>query len=52
MKQKMVRVPLKVFEELLEEVGILRNPEIMKAIAESDEAKANSVKTWDLNSHL
>ena len=47
----MVQIPKKDYEELLEEVGILRNPKMMEAIKESDEAKKDGVKTWDLNTH-
>jgi len=35
----------------LEEVGILRNPEIMDAIKENEEAKRKGVKPWKLNRH-
>lgn len=48
MKQEMIQVPKKEYEALLEEVGILRNPEMMAAIKESDEAKKKGVKTWEL----
>ena len=45
MKQEMVQIPKKEYEELLEEVGILRNKEMTEAIKESDEAKKKGVKT-------
>lgn len=48
MVQELIQIPKKVYEELLEEVGILRNPEMMVAIKESDEAKKKGVKTWEL----
>ncbi|MBI2653894.1 hypothetical protein HYX02_03720 [Candidatus Woesearchaeota archaeon] len=48
MKQEMVQITRKEYEELLEEIGILRNEEMMKAIKESDEAKKKGVKTWEL----
>jgi len=48
MTQEMIQIPKKDYEELLEEVGILRNPEMMEAIKESDEAKKKGVKTWKL----
>ncbi len=48
MKQDMVTIPKKEYEELLEEIGILRNPEMIEAIKESDEAKKKGVKTWEL----
>lgn len=48
MKQEMVQIPKKEYEELLEEVGIVRNAEIMAAIKESDDAKKKGVKTWEL----
>ncbi|MBI2144883.1 hypothetical protein HYU18_01015 [Candidatus Woesearchaeota archaeon] len=48
MNQEMVQIPKKEYEALLEEIGILRNPEIMAAIKESDEAKKKGVKTWEL----
>ena len=51
MKQEMVQIPKREYEALLEEVGILRNPEMMAAIKESDEAKKKDVKTWELKSH-
>lgn len=52
MKQVMVQIPRREYEELLEEVGILRNPEMMEAIRESDEAKKKGVKTWELKTRL
>ncbi len=48
MKQEMVKIPKKEYEELLDEMGILRNPGMMAAIKESDEAKSKGVKTWGL----
>jgi len=48
MAQEMVTIPKREYEELLEEIGILRNTEMMKSIKESDEAKKKSVKTWKL----
>ena len=51
MKQQMVQIPKKEYEDLLEEVGILRNPEMMEAIRESDEAKKKGVKAWKLKTH-
>jgi len=48
MKQEMVQIPKKEYEELMEEVGILRNPKMMEAIRESDEAKKKCVNTWKL----
>ena len=49
MKQETVTIPKKEYEELLEEVGILRNSKMMEAIKESDEAKRKGFKTWELN---
>jgi PHD/YefM family antitoxin component YafN of YafNO toxin-antitoxin module len=46
-----ITIPKQEYEELLEEVGILRNPEMMEAIKESDEAKEKGVKTWGLKTH-
>ncbi|MBI2580934.1 hypothetical protein HYV85_03960 [Candidatus Woesearchaeota archaeon] len=51
MEQEMVQIPKKEYEELLEEVGILRNAEVMAAIRESDDAKKKGVKTWELKAH-
>ncbi|MBS3133011.1 hypothetical protein J4470_02695 [Candidatus Woesearchaeota archaeon] len=50
MKQEMVQIPKKDYEELLEEAGILRNSEMVGAIKESDEARGKGVKTWELKS--
>jgi len=33
----------------LEEVGILRNPEMMEAIEESEKAKKSGIKSWKIN---
>jgi PHD/YefM family antitoxin component YafN of YafNO toxin-antitoxin module len=49
MPPEMIQIPKKEYEELLEEVGILRNKEMMEAIRESDAAKEKGVKTWELN---
>ena len=46
-----VTIPKEEYEELLEEVGILRNKEMVDAIKESDEAKEKGVKTWELKTH-
>ena len=48
MKQETVTISKKEYENLLEEVGILRNTKMMEAIKESDEAKKKGVKTWGL----
>jgi len=44
----MIQIPKKEYEELLDEVGIIRDPEMMEAIHESDEAKENGEDTWEL----
>ncbi len=46
--QEMVKIPKKEYKKLLEEVGILRNPKMMEAIKESEEAKKKGVKSWKL----
>ena len=51
MEQGMIQIPKKEYEELLEEVGILRNPKMMESIEENDEAKKKGVKTWKLKDH-
>ena len=48
MKQETITIPKRDYEELLEEIGILRNSEMMKAIKESDEAKKKGIRTWKL----
>ena len=48
MKQETITIPKKEYEELLEEVGILRDTNMMGAIKESDEAKKKGTKTWEL----
>ena len=50
MKQETVTIPKKEYEELLEEVGILKNSKMMESINESDNAKKKGVKTWELKS--
>ena len=47
MKQEIVTIPRKEYENLLEEVGIIKNSKMMEAIKESDEAKKKGVKTWE-----
>ncbi len=47
----MITIPKEEYEALLEEVGILRNPEIMESIRENEEAKRKGVKTWKLQNH-
>ncbi len=51
MKQEMVQIPKREYEELLEELGVLRNKEVAAAIKESDEAKDKGIKTWELKTH-
>ena len=48
MEQERVSIPKRLYEELLEEVGILRNSEMMNAIKESNDAKRRGAKTWAL----
>lgn len=48
MKQETVTISKKEYEELLEEVGILRNSRMMEAVKESDNAKKKGEKTWEL----
>ena len=43
-----VTISKKEYEELLEEIGILRNLKMINAIKESDEEKKKGVKTWKL----
>ena len=51
MKQEMVTISRKEYDVLLEEVGILRNPDMMEAVSENDGAKKKGVKTWELKFH-
>ena len=44
----MIQIPKQEYEEMLEEIGILRNPEIMEAIKENEEAKEKGIETWEL----
>lgn len=44
----MVTIPREEYELLLEEVGIIRNRDMLDAIEESDKAKEEGVKTWKL----
>ncbi len=48
MKQETVTISKKEYEELLDEVGILRNSKMVEAVKESDEAKKKGVKAWEL----
>ncbi|MBU2616951.1 MAG: hypothetical protein KKB79_03155 [Nanoarchaeota archaeon] len=48
MEQERISIPKKVYEELLEEVGILRNSEMIDAIRESNDAKREGTKTWEI----
>jgi PHD/YefM family antitoxin component YafN of YafNO toxin-antitoxin module len=48
MKQETVTILKKEYDELLEEVGLLRNKEMMESVKESDEAEKKGVKTWKL----
>ena len=52
MEQEMVQLPKTEYEDLLEEVGILRNVKMMEAIKESEDAKEKGVKTWELRTHV
>ena len=45
----MITIPKRRYLELLEEVGILRDPEMMKAIKENDKAKKKGIKTWEFS---
>ncbi len=47
----MIQIPKKKYEELLEEVGILRNPKMIEAIKESMEAEKKGIKSWKLKTH-
>jgi len=52
MEQEMVEIPKREYEELLEEVGILRNKDMVESIRESIDAKKKKVKSWKLKTHL
>ena len=52
MTQEMITISKEEYEELLEEVGILRNMKMMAAIKESDRAKKKGIKTWELRTQL
>lgn len=47
----MITIPKREYEEMLEEIGILRNHGMIEAIKESDAAKKKGVKTWELRVH-
>ena len=46
-----ITIPKEEYEDLLEEVGILRNKGMMDAIMESDKAREKGIKTWELKIH-
>ena len=48
MTQEMITISKEEYEELLEEVGILRNMKMMVAIKENDRAKKRGTKTLEL----
>ena len=48
----MIQITKTEYKELLEEVGILRNIEMMGAIKESIDAKKRKVKSWKLKTYL
>ncbi len=48
MPQATVTIPKKEYELLLEEIGILRDKDMMDAIVDSEKAKKTGVKTWEL----
>ena len=49
--QEMIEIPKKEYEELLEEIGILRNKRMMDAVRESVDAKKRNIKSWKLQTH-
>lgn len=49
MSAEMISIPRREYEELLEEVGILRNNEMVNAIKESDDAKRRGKPTRKLH---
>ncbi len=51
MEQETVTISKKEYLELLEEVGIIRNRDMMEAIKESEETKNKGIKTWKLKIH-
>lgn len=51
MEAETVTISREEYDFLLEEVGILKNKEMMEAIEESDKAKKEGVKTWKLKLH-
>ena len=46
--EQMIQAPKKKYEALLEEVGIVRDEDVMASIKESDKAKKADIKTWKL----
>jgi len=49
MTQEMITIPKQVYDRLLEEVGILNNPEMMKAIEDSIQAEKNGIESWEID---
>ena len=49
MKKEMIQLPKKEYEELLEEIGILKNQKMMEAIIDNNKANKRGIKTWKLN---
>ena len=47
----MITIPKKEYEKLLEEIGIIRNKEMMEAIKESRDAEKGGVMGWKLKIH-
>lgn len=48
MEQEMKSIPIEVYEALKEEIEILSNKEMREAIEESEMAKKDRVKSWEL----
>ncbi|MDO8508262.1 MAG: hypothetical protein Q7S27_01105 [Nanoarchaeota archaeon] len=48
MEQETITISKREYEALLEEVGIIRDKDMMEAIEESNQAKKKGIKTWKL----
>ena len=51
MEQEIIQIPKKEYKQFLEEIGILRNKEMMEAIGESKEAEKKGIKNRKLKTH-
>ena len=48
MEKETITIPKKLYEQMKEELGIIRDEELMEDLKESERAKEEGIEPWEL----